>query len=390
MNLLQGGFGLFLFTVIATVIVMPIGDYSRRVLRRLQVKIHNTLEARIKADSPLHLDSFYLFLVKKVLANLRFSAAGAFYVTTITNSGLPFITAQARLICLLTSGLGLSQFPLRSIRLIEELTDALILCKRPNLLYSLNNYACYPQDEGIASVWAGLALIKAYEATGSDRFWQETVSIYDAMLSDLYSKKTGLVHTAGQDFWCLNASSKFAYLSTLLLKHRRAHLIEDALQTSITLCLDNIAEDGHFPYTEEHDGVYILLYHASVMFYLNNCLASECVASHLKDGIRQVNEKALAFLLRCMDSSGRFMEPERRSASFYLISLVTALAALGDRIDQEQHNMILKNLLMYCHDDHLFMYIDRNGYLTNRERYRVRDVLAVEALYWLTQYMLCS
>ncbi len=40
----------------------------------------------------------------------------------------------------------------------------------------------------------------------------------EAMIEKLYSEKNSLVHTAGDNFWCLDSASTFAYTCSLLLK----------------------------------------------------------------------------------------------------------------------------------------------------------------------------
>ena len=171
------------------------------------------------------------------------------------------------------------------------------------------------------------------------------------------------------------------------LKYTYSQEIKEVMVNSINLCLENISEDGHFPYDEKHSGVYILLYHSSVMFYLNECLKSNYINNEIKTKINEKNGDALNYLINCMDEEFRFNDPEKDSNSFYIITAVTSLAALRGRISKDKEEMILRNILKHYSDNKLFLFNDRDNYLTNRSLYKFIDVLTIETLYWIVQHI---
>lgn len=310
--------------------------YFRLALKKIKIFLYNKFEKKVKSDPSVDLYSFILFLIKETFKNLIVTKKGIYYKTEIANNNEPGIISQARLISLLCDGYNKEHFPIKDNNLIEKLTNYLITLKKKNDLYHLSNYKWDKQDEGIASVWSAIALIKAYEVLGKKIYLDESLSVCTAMLKDLYSARSGLVHTAGQDFWCINASSKFAYLCSLILKYYYSEEIKEAMLNSISICTKNIAEDGHFPYTKAHPGVYILLYHPSVIFYMEKCLESEYLDDEFKLNLNKVNKTAFTYLLKCLDNSGRFNEPEFKEYNFYKITAVTALAAIADKIERDQ------------------------------------------------------
>ena len=73
--------------------------------------------------------------------------------------------------------------------------------------------------------------------------------------------------------------------------------------------------------------------------------------------------------------------------NFYLISIVTALATIKNEIEKTKEYKVLNNILKYYNNNKLYMFINENNLLFNGYMYKIRDVLTVETLYWLTQYI---
>ncbi len=354
-------------------------------LKKSKTKIHNKLEKKIKSESSINLDNFISFLIKEVYKNLVLNDKGIFFKTKISNNNKPVIVAQGRLISLLCDGYYKENFPVKDKNLIKELSNYLLTLKNGNNIYEFNNSKRETQDEGIGSVWSAIALIKTYEILGEQLYLNESIAACKAMIKNLYSSEIGLVHTAGQDYWCVNASSKFAYLCSLVLKYNHSDDIEKAMVNSIKICTDKIMEDGHFPYNGIYSDVYILLYHPSVMFYLEKCLASKYLCEEIKSKIIEVNKSAFSFLYKCLDNSGRFNEPDTKEYNFYIITTVTALAAISGKIEKSLENKVFDNILKYYNDNKLYLFIDKNDYLSFGSMYKYKDSFIVETLYWMVQ-----
>ena len=187
------------------------------MIKKVKIEIHNRIEKRVKINSRIDIETFLVFLIREVFKNIDFNSnKEIFYKTEIAKSQKPVVLSQARLISLLCDGFSCSQFPIKDRILIERLSNYLVSLENDKNLFELNNLKWDKQDEGIASVWGAIALIKTYELTQQKYYLEASLTTFNSMLRYLYSPKTGLVHTMGQDYWCINASSKFAYLCSLL------------------------------------------------------------------------------------------------------------------------------------------------------------------------------
>ena len=208
----------------------------------------------------------------------------------------------------------------------------------------------------------------------------------EEMIEHLYTKETSLVHTAGQNFWCLNSASTFAYLCSLLLKHNYSKKVENAMINSINLCVDKIASDGHFPYSTMNQGTYLLLYHPIVMITLEKCLESKYLDHITIKRLNEVLTKARDFLINSIDDEKKVFEPEIKQLSQYIISNVTTLVALKDKIDPSFEKSLLNNVIKFLNKDKLYLCIDKKERLYNGDLYKFNDVYLIEVLYWLDLY----
>ena len=149
---------------------MNVNYFSRLAIKKIQIKLHNTFEKRKRSTSTIDFDSFYFFLIKETLSNLHFTEKGIFYKTKINQNQLPVVTSHSRLISLLCDGFDVEYFPVKNKYLIEKLADFLITLKNKDNLFNFNKHKWDKQDEGIASVWAAIALIKSYHIIKKDDY----------------------------------------------------------------------------------------------------------------------------------------------------------------------------------------------------------------------------
>lgn len=360
--------------------------YTLLLLKKIRIKLHNILESHYYASTDVDLNSFKVFLWQQFMPNLTFVDIGCYYKTKVTNKNSPMVLSQARSILILCNNQKLIEPKFQSTYLIKKMTDYLISMRDQRGLFKFNQVSWDLQDEGIASVWAVLALIKAYEATNEKKYIDTAIQTMYAMLKYLYTKETSLIHTANNYYWCLNSASTFAYACSLLLQFHFSSEIKTAMIDSIKLCLDKFAEDGHYPYSFYSTGTYLLLYHPIVIITLDYCLLSNHVASDLKDKIIKTNKIARRFLIECMDERGRLFEHEFKHFQQYIISNVTTLLALKNHIDYELEMKLQTNLAAFSTGDRLFLCKDKKDRLFNSDLYSVKDVLLVEVLFWLDLY----
>lgn len=344
------------------------------------------MEPHFTASLDTYAEDLRIYLWQQLLKNLVLDKKGYYYKTHITNNKSPMVLSQARAILLLCNESNSIEPKFKSTFLIRKMTEYLISMRDGHGLFKFNYTAWDHQDEGIASVWSTLALIKSYEATKEKKSLEIAISTHKAMLKRLYSKETSLIHTAGYYYWCLNSASTFAYVCSLILNHYYSDEIKDAMVDSINLCLNMIAEDGHYPYSEERQGTYLLLYHPIVIITLDNCLSSEYLDEKLKERIIHTNEIARNFLLTLVDNKNRIFEPEIINFQQYIITNVTCMVAFKNKIDKEMEMGLLNNLTKFLKDNTLYLCKDKNDKLFNGDLYSVKDVLTIEVLFWLDIY----
>lgn len=360
--------------------------YSFLFFKKIKIALHNFFELKIKACRTNDFEDFQIFLWTQLFSNLKFSKNGYYYKTKVTNKNSPMILSQARVILILCNNYEAENLKFNTKHLIKSLTDYLISMREDNGLFKFNQSSWNLQDEGIASVWATLALIKSYEITKNQIYLNEAKLTLNAMLNFLYSKETSLVHTIGDEHWCLNSASTFAYVCSLILNHGFEKRIQEAMIDSINICIKKIADDGHFPYNAIRPGTYLLLYHPIVMITLENCMQSKYMDSSTAQKLKDVLDKAKGFLISCITVDHKIFEPEIKHYSQYIISNVITLLALKGKINPDIEKDILNNISSYWNNGRLFICKDYSDYLFNSDLYSVKDVLLIEVLYWLDLY----
>ena len=361
--------------------------YTYLTLERIKMAIHNIVEPRKKVKNTPSFEDFQLFLWKKLLNKLIFSEAGFYYNTKVKNNNSPMLLSQARVILILCNNYNKSDYKFKSIYLIKSMTDYLISMRGKNGLFKFNKPPWDKQDEGIASEWATLALIKAYNITNEKKYLNIAISTMNSMIEHLYTKETSLVHTAGDNFWCLNSASTFAYVCSLLLNYAYSKKVEIAMIDSINLCTDKIAEDGHFPYNSIKTGTYLLLYHPIVMITLGYCLSSKYLDSVTRKNLTETLNKAKNFLLKSINKEKKIFEPEIKHFSQNIVSNVTTLVALKSKLDADFERILLNNVIKFWKDDKLYLCIDQKERLYNSDSYNLKDVYIIEVMYWLDIYL---
>lgn len=360
--------------------------YALLLFKKLGIAVHNFFEPKIKASKFTNIEDFQIFLWKQLFSKLTYSTKGYYFKTKVTNKNSPMILSQARVILLLCNNFEVGNPKFKSKYLLKSLTDYLISMREDNGLFKFNQASWNLQDEGIASVWATMALLKAYEVTNEPEYLYKAKYTLNAMLNLLYSKETSLIHTIGDEYWCLNSASTFAYVCSVILNHSFEKRIHEAMIDSINICVEKIADDGHFPYNEIRRGTYLLLYHPIVMITLEYCLQSQYIDSTTAQRLRETLDKAKAFLISCIKDDNKIFEPEITHYSQYIISNVTTLLALKGKINQDIKENILNNISTYWNNDKLFLCKNENDHLYNSDLYSVKDVLLIEVLYWLDLY----
>jgi hypothetical protein len=354
---------------------------------KVRIFLHNKFERRVESSETVNVEDLKIFLWKHILKNLRMAENGYYFNSDVKNKNSPMVLSQARVILILSNSAITNNDNLGNFNhtyLIKQLTNYLISMRDNNGLFKFNQASWNLQDEGIASVWSTLAIIRAYEITNDENYLKVAVSTMEAMLRNLYTKETSLIHTSGDYFWCLNSASTFAYACSLLLEYHYSEEIDIAMNDSIKLCTEKLADDGHYPYNLKRQGTYLLLYHPIVILTLEFCLPSKYLDGKIKSKLISKNKKAIEFLINQFDSCNRLFETEIMHYNQYIISNITSLLALKGKVKNEITKQMLHRIAKYLYNDRLYLCMDENDRLYNSDLYKVSDVLGVEVLYWLT------
>ncbi len=354
---------------------------------KVRIFLHNKFERRVESSETVNVEDLKIFLWKHILKNLRMAENGYYFNSDVKNKNSPMVLSQARVILILSNSAITRNDNLGNFNhtyLIKQLTNYLISMRDNNGLFKFNQASWNLQDEGIASVWSTLAIIRAYEITNDENYLKVAVSTMEAMLRNLYTKETSLIHTSGDYFWCLNSASTFAYACSLLLEYHYSEEIDIAMNDSIKLCTEKLADDGHYPYNLKRQGTYLLLYHPIVILTLEFCLPSKYLDGKIKSKLISKNKKAIEFLINQFDSCNRLFETEIMHYNQYIISNITSLLALKGKVKNEITKQMLHRIAKYLYNDRLYLCMDENDRLYNSDLYKVSDVLGVEVLYWLT------
>ncbi|MCP4970508.1 MAG: hypothetical protein GY932_07945 [Arcobacter sp.] len=259
--------------------------------------------------------------------------------------------------------------------------------RKKNLLYEFNQKWWKDQDEGIATIWTLIALLEVYKKNKDKNLLNNILSTTEAMHKHLFTDETSLMHTKNDNFWCLNSVSTYAMFISKLLEYHFDKIFVHNLITSINLCINNIDQEGYFPYSQTRTGTYLLLYNPIVIITLEDALASKFIDEKLKRISFQKIEAAKIFLHKQQDENGYFVEPEQKQYSRYIISNITSLIALRKTVSKDEELVIFNSIKRYLINDEIYLCRNEKGEFFNGSLYEVKDVLLTEIFYWLTYYL---
>lgn len=361
--------------------------YLNLLFRKIFSNIHNFLETKkdINKNSENCSNLFYFLLFKNVYKKLSVVKSGIYFKTKIQNSSKPLILSQARILLIFSYQFN-NNNSISNKWIIAQLVNYVKGERNEEGYYTFNYSSWDKQDEGIATVWVLIALLKGYEVLQDISLLEFIIETSNIMLDKLYSERTSLVHTRDDNFWCLNAASTLAWFLSDLLKHHYDERYEKAMNNSINICLDMQTDEGFFPYSEKRTGTYLLLYNPIVVYTLAQCKNSVCINVNLCNKLENKLSLARKFILSNLDKEGFFVEPEVKKYSRYIISNVTSLVALKGFISTDIEEQILKNIFKFMKNGELFLCINDDYKLFNSSLFRLRDQLSIEVLYWLQVY----
>ena len=123
------------------------------------------------------------------------------------------------------------------------------------------------------------------------------------------------------------------------------------------------------------------------MITLEKCLESNYLDNMTAKRLNEVLSKAKDFLLNSIDSEKKIFEPEVKHLSQYIISNVTTLVALKNKIEPSFEENLLNNVIKFWDKDKLYLCADNKEHLYNGDLYKFNDSYLIEVLYWLDLYL---
>jgi hypothetical protein len=355
--------------------------------KKIRTKIHNLFEKKKLSKKVPSIEYVNFYLWNFIQKRITYTPKGIFYKTKVMNNNSPMTLAQARVLMGLCNLYNNGEINSNGLFLIKEFQKYILSMKQQNGIYKFNQKSWNLQDEGIATIWVLLALLETYKITKDDLLLKEIIDTINIVNKILFSKKNSLVHTLGDDYWCLNAASTYAWFVSELFEFYKTDELYENYVISVKLCNEKFSPEGYFPYSEKRLGTYLLLYNPVVMYTLQKAVDNDIVDEKLKVETEKNLSKAKNFLLKQKDKNDFFVEPEMKVFSRYIISNVIALVSLKNKIDKELEKRILDNIKSYFIDDKMFLCRNNNGEYYDGNLYEVNDVLVTEVFYWLTTYL---
>ncbi len=361
--------------------------YPFLLLKKIRTYYHSKFEQKMENTEHCETDYFANYLWLKIQEHFIFNAGKIYYDTKIKYNGKPSSLAQSRILLSILYLNNKNKIPFNADFLVNLFTKHILGSKEKNQLYKFNQKWWKDQDEGIATVWTLIALLEVYGKYKDENLLKSIIASTEAMHSHLFTDKTGLIHTSNDDFWCLNAVSTYAMFISKLLEFYHDEGFVKKLSTSVSICIENINQEGYFPYSQIRTGTYLLLYNPIVIITLEEALASTFIGNDLKDKAIVKLNLAKKYLQNQQDVDGYFVEPEQKQFSRYIISNITSLVALRNSLTLDEELKIFNNIKKYLIDDEFYLCRNEKGEFFNGNLYEVKDVLLTEVFYWLTYYL---
>ncbi len=324
------------------------------------------------------LDEIICFLINKLVSQILHIEDNIYAFPTKMRSKKSYnISAQARMIIILCKyGYTKNEEIDRIIKGIDLYIEK---SKEPNGLFNYHNREYYPKDEGIPTYHVLLSKVFLYETYQEAKYLFSAIEIAENIRKHLYFPEYGYLHTLGQKMWCTNASALaiyvFAKLFHLTNNEKYLKWIDDGLK----IIKKASRKDGFFSYSEKNRDVYIYSYHNITLFYLTSILDS--IPNFRKDiQIVTVHKSALNALINLIDNEISFKEVN--SNYTYLISIITAYAALIKNFEKDRASKLVAEISKFIKNEKVYFYL-KNNKLIYGPNNRYEDILLTEILFWL-------
>ena len=295
--------------------------------------------------------------------------------------------AQSRVLLSFCKLYNNNQISFNDKYIIENLKEFILSLQENSGIYKFNHRNWNLQDEGIATIWALLSLLQAYKIIKDERLLTRILDTVDIMQHKLIDKNNSLKHTQGDNFWCLNAASTYAFFVNQIIEYYNTEELLINYEKAIELCVQKLTPEGYFPYSEKRQGTYLLLYNPIVIYTLENAIDNNIIGNVLKTQTQKALEQARLYLLKQMDDNKFFVEPEQKKFSRYIISNITSLVALKNKIPKDLESQIRSNITSFLVNDKLYLCRNSKSQYFNGNLYEVKDVLTTEVFYWLLSYL---
>jgi hypothetical protein len=222
------------------------------------------------------------------------------------------------------------------LKLGLNIADYITTHQEENGLFLMHNHPLLSQDEGPTTAGVIKALVFAYKLTKKKKYLDIAKTAAIASRKIIYSKKYGYIHTLGQDYWCTNINSSFAYSYILLFEETGDDKYLKWSSDGIKFTLRGQVDSGLFLYSAKFRHVFRALYQALVLLTLMEYNEFE----HDKK-IEHAIQKGIKYAYTLQRDDGSIKESQMNCYSF--LQSCTRFAHLFKLLnDQKRYEKLLK------------------------------------------------
>jgi hypothetical protein len=224
----------------------------------------------------------------------------------------------------------------------------------------------------------------AYRLTKEQKYLEQAQRAGLGVRNTIYHEKAGYIHTLGQELWCTNINSSFAYSYLLLYKETGDEKYLNWARDGIKFTLRAQEPSGLFIYSAKLQHIFRSLYQALVILTLiqyNEFDESTKISKAIDKGVKY------AFTLQRDD--GSIKEPHM--ACFSFLQSCTRFAHLFKLIDADsQYNKLEQYMSKFFVNNKIFLEHTHSGLLRYGFRKRYIEANYARMLEDLVNVELCK
>ena len=268
------------------------------------------------------------------------------------------------------------------LELAINIIDYILANQEPTGIFLMHNHPYLAQDEGPTTAGIIKALLVAYNYTKKNKYLEAAIRAGEGSRNRIYDEKHGYIHTLGQDYWCTNINSSFAYSYLFLYKYTDDERFLNWGCDGIKFTLKGQDKSGLFLYSSKLKHIFRALYQALILLTLmeiNDIKRDKKIDRAIKIGIDY------AYSMQRED--GSIKEPEMNCYAF--LQSCTRFAHLFNMIgDTKRFNKLENFISKFFVKNRIYLEVTPRGILRYGFRKRYIEANYVRMFEDLTNVML--